>query len=138
MAMTTTQHRYNVLASNLLFVMFFLSIPINFFTKQGYFTPSMHSGIFVVYCMVTALILVLFYVIRRGKSWAKILYIILFIWPLADNIWHFKRNAPELFATPLHTLNFALQNGLQLIAVVLLVLSFFKREPAQPPIVVGE
>ena len=103
MAMTTTQHLYNVLASNLLFVMFFLSIPINFFTKQGYFTPSMHSGIFVVYCMVTALILVLFYVIRRGKAWAKILYIILFIWPLADSLWHFKRNAPELFATPLHT-----------------------------------
>ena len=54
MPMTPTQRRYNVLASNLLFAAFILTIPFNYFTKEGYFDKTLSHGAYVALVVLSA------------------------------------------------------------------------------------
>ena len=132
MPITPTQHRYNVLASNVLFATFFLTIPINYITKQGYFDQTMAHSSYVALWVLTPLIFGWYYLIRRGRRWAMILLVVTFISNLAFFAWRFDHMAPKLFATPLRTFSYLMQQVAQLVVVVLILLSLFNRTPPEP------
>ena len=127
--MLPSQYRYNVLASNLLFAAFFLSISLNYLTNQGYFDQTMAYSTNVALWVATPLTLGWFYLIQRGRRWAMTLLVVTFVLNLAFFAWRFDQVAPKLFATPLRTFSYLMQQIAQLVAVVLILLRLFNSSP---------
>ena len=131
--MTPTQHRYNVLASNLLYAGYFGSTLMNFFTHEGFFARNLPPRTLWVLLASLPLVLGLYYLIRRGNAWAKWLFVILYLTSVVATIWTETHRFPiARFRGNVNLVNEVGQYLLHGTAVVLIIMSFFKKPPAQP------
>lgn len=131
--MTPTQHRYNILASSLLYLAFFLPLPLDFINKQGFFNPNKPDVNYMGVYAIMVVSLGLYYGIRRGWQWVKILFLLISAGALLATMWHFDQIKIGLYAHHVALASFVMQKVLQLAAIVLIVLSFFQKGPAQLP-----
>jgi hypothetical protein len=132
--MTLTRHSCNVLASALLFLGYIGSILLNSFTHEGFFAPHLPPRTLIVLLASTPLVLGLYYLIGRGKQWAQVLFVTLYLLSLGITAWQDTHHFPvPAFQGKLQLVNHWGQYLLHGAAVVLIVLSFFKREPTMPP-----
>lgn len=122
------QHRYDVIATNLLFAGFLLGIAVDLYTKTGLFNfqSKIVSRQFFLTAVFISLLLTLahYYYIRQGYRWAKILFFIFFGMGLLFNIVDFKGVAAKQFVSPIKEVSFAMQWLLQLAAFSLLVIGY--------------
>jgi uncharacterized membrane protein YedE/YeeE len=122
------QHRYDIVATNLLFAGFLLGIGVNFLTQETLFNfqSKILSKQFILTTAVLSLLLTLvhYYYIRQGYRWAKILFFIFFGANLVFIIVDFKGIAAKHFVSPIKEVSFAVQWLLQLAACILLVIGY--------------
>ena len=129
--MTLTRHGCNVIASALLFLGYVGSSVMNFFTHEGFFAPHLPPRTLLVLLASLPLVLGLYYQIGRGKTWAQALFVALYLLSLGITAWQDTHRFPvPAFQGELQLANQWGQYLLHGTAVVLLLLGFFKREPA--------
>lgn len=127
---TTQQHRYEIWASNLLFLTCAISTAVGLLTARGYLPRHRGPAQYGYLSMYTTAppLLVVYYYVRRGASVAKILFLLLYAFILLQIISGWR---PLIaYATPAGIVHLLVQQGLQIGACVLLFLSF--RTPAKP------
>ena len=132
--MTLTRHGCNVFASALLFLGYGYSTVLNFFTREGFFAPHLPPRTLLVLLASLPVVLGLYYLIGRGNRWAQALFVTLYLLSLGVAAWQDTHRFPvPAFRGELQLVNQWGQHLLHGAAVVLILLSFFKREPAWPP-----
>ncbi|OGX91268.1 hypothetical protein [Hymenobacter coccineus] len=124
------QHRYEVWASNLLFLTFAISTAVGLLVALGYLPRHRGPAQYGYLSMYTAAppLLVVYYYIRRGARVAKILFLLLYAFVLLQIISGWRPLTS--YATPAGIVHLLAQQGLQIGACVLLFLSF--RTPTKP------
>jgi hypothetical protein len=122
------QHRYDILATNMLFTACLLGFAVDFLTQQGMF--NFQSNIlsrqfyFTVIGISMLLTLAHYYYIRQGYRWAKILYLIFFGVYVVFTILDFKGISAKHFVSPIKIISFAVGWLLQLAACSLLLIGY--------------
>lgn len=127
----TQQRRYEILASNLLLGGCLVGLLANYFLKQGYWTKSLSVTSVLT---VTVGFLVVFwqaYYIRKGRRWAKLLYVLLTIAGLFIIALDYKRTLVGKLDSPAIASNYIAQQLLALGVAVILLLSL--RKPSIEP-----
>jgi hypothetical protein len=124
---TTQQHRYEVWASELLYLTFTVSFIIDFILGCGYFAPHKSPGQYFLLFGVNPLLLFVYYKIRQGVKGAKTLFMTLYAFVLLQLL--SGGLSPASYDTPLEAGNLLVQHGLQVGACLLLLLSL--RTPAE-------
>jgi hypothetical protein len=121
-----TQHRYDILASNLLFVGFLFAAVFNFLTNADLLKNPIFSGPAsgVLVLLSAVIVLGYYYCIRQGYRWAKLLFFIFFGFSVLFLILGFKKVVATQFTSPLNGVGFAVQWLLRIAAFWLLVISF--------------
>jgi hypothetical protein len=121
---TAQQHRYEVWASELLYLTFTVSFLADFVLGQGYFAA--HKNYLLLFG-ANPLLLFIYYKIRKGIKGAKTLFLTLYAFVLLQLL----RGglSPASYDTPLKLANLLVRHGLQLGACLLLLLSL--RMPAE-------
>jgi hypothetical protein len=124
---TTQQHRYEVWASELLYLTSTVSFFADFILDQGYFAAHKSVGQYILLFGANPLLLFVYYKIRQGAKGAKTLFLTLYAFVLLQLL----RGglSPTSYDTPLKLANLLVQHGLQLGACLLLLLSL--RLPAE-------
>lgn len=122
------QHRYDIVATNLLFACFIIGVVVDLYTRKGVFnfqSKIISQQAFLVIVIISLLFsLAHYYFIRQGYRWAKILFFIFFTFSVVFLIADYKGVAAKQFVSPLKTANYFLQCLLQLIATGLLIMSY--------------
>lgn len=121
-----TQHRYDILASNLLFVGFLFGVVFNFLTNSDLLNSPIFSGPASGILMLLSAVIVLgyYYCIRQGYRWAKVLFFIFFVFSALLLVLGFKKVVATQFTSPLNGVSFVVQWLLRIAAFWLLVISF--------------
>jgi hypothetical protein len=129
---SSVQPYYDKLASNLLFIGFFISCIIIGFSRPGLldspFYKSNNSFAVIVYSISTLLLLFQYYCIRRGKMWAKVLLVVFFLSGLLLLVLDFKGALANGLNTPLKVANYILGDLLQAAAIFLAFRYKFNKE----------
>lgn len=126
-----TQHRYDILASNLLFASFLAGVVFNFLTNSNLFNSPIFSGPAsgVLALLSAVIVLGYYYCIRQGYRWAKLLFFIFFGFSLLLLVLGFKKVVATQFTSPLNEVSFAVQWLLRIAAFWLLIISFRSTRP---------
>lgn len=74
---TTQKSKYDVWASNLLFLAFALSLLMGFLRHTSYFADELSTKDYIILYLIQPLVLVLYYYIRQGSRPAKTLFLAL-------------------------------------------------------------
>lgn len=125
---TTQQHRYEVWASNMLYLTFAVSVVADFLLRRGYFAPHKSTGQYLMLYLASPFLLYVYYKIRQGVKGAKTLFLTLYAFVLFQLL--NGGLSPASYDTPLEAINLLVQHGLQVGASLLLLLSL--RTPAEP------
>jgi hypothetical protein len=120
---THQQHKYDIWASNLLFLGFGLSLPMNYLLHKGYFASGLQTKDYIILYLISPLILVMYYYIRKGVRAVKILFLTLYGVTLMEFLPSNSGSIPT--DATLKTFDFFSQHILQLGAGVLILLSFW-------------
>ena len=113
---TAQQRRYEVWASDLLFLTFTVSFVADFVLRCGYFAPHKSTGQYFL--------LFVYYKIRQGVKAAKTLFLTLYAFVLLQLL--SGGLSPTSYDTPLELGNLLVQHGLQVGACLLLLLSLWR------------
>jgi hypothetical protein len=124
---TTQQHRYEVWASDLLFLTFTVSFIADFLLGCGYFALHKSTGQYFLLFGVNPFLLFVYYKIRQGVKGAKTLLLTLYAFVLLQLL--SGGLPPTSYDTPLELGNLLVQHGLQVGACLLLLLSL--RTPSE-------
>jgi hypothetical protein len=130
--MALTRHRCNVLASALLVLGYVGSTFLNYFTHEGFFAPHLPPRTLLVLLAATPLVLGLYYLIGRGIRWAQAQFVTLYLLSVGVTAWQDTHRFPvPAFQGGVELVNQWGQYVLHGIAVILILLSFFKSAPLQ-------
>lgn len=121
----TQQHRFEVWASNLLYLTFAVSVVADYLLGHGYFAPHKSTAQYLTLYAATPLLLWVYYKIRQGVKGAKTLFLTLYAFVL----FHLMSDGlpPTSYDTPLEVASLLVQHGLQVCACLLLLVSL--RQP---------
>ncbi len=134
--MTLAQkHRYEVLASNLIYLGTLVFTTINFFVKQGFWGPHTSRTGLALIIVISLFILWVAYLIRKGRKWAKLVYILITIIGILPLLLDFKRFASISLTSTSVTVNFIAQEVLYVGISTFLLLSL--RKPTPEPLSVA-
>ena len=125
------QTKQDILATNILFAALFLTIPVNYVIKDGYFSQTISKTAFTALIVVTPFILAHYYYIRAGYKWAKVLFVILSGLSLLFLVLDFKRIAAGSLDTLPKMTNFFIQQVIQFVAFILVLVSLSKSKNRQ-------
>ena len=122
------QHRYETLASKLIFIAFVVFTIVNYFTKQGFWAvnPAPTRTTLVLSALVYPWFLWLTYCVGKGRRWAKMTYLLLTSSGILFTILDYKRLAPKLFFSPAATSSYFTQQVVYLGISILILLSLRK------------
>ena len=120
---TRQQHKYDIWASNLLFLGFGLSLLMGFLRHTGYFASDLQTKDYITLYLITPLLLVMYYYIRKGVRAVKILFLTLYGVTLVQFLPSNSGSIPT--DATLKTFDFFSQHILQLGAGVLILLSLW-------------
>lgn len=122
------QHKYDRVASNMLFISLLISSLVNLLAQNGLATFQSkflsRPALLTVATLLVLLELVHYYYIRRGYRWAKILFFVFFGLNVLFLLVDFKGIAAKQFISPLKEINFVVQWLFQIAAFSLLVIGF--------------
>ncbi|MCA8830503.1 hypothetical protein [Hymenobacter pini] len=120
---TVQKHRFDVWASNLLFLAFGLSVLMNYLRHTGYFAPTLQTKDYIMLYLISPVLLVAYYYIRKGFREAKTLVLALCGVTLLNTL----TSSHNFISSedPLKTFDFLSQPLLYLAASILLLLSLW-------------
>lgn len=121
---STQPSKYDRWASNALFLAFGLSVVTNFFLKRGYFASDQHTKDYVTLYLITPLLLVVYYYIRKGLRGAKLFFLAVYGVLLFELIT--KGIGAVMASTPLLMFDFISQHILQATASIFIIVSFLR------------
>ncbi|MDU0372103.1 hypothetical protein ACFPAF_17000 [Hymenobacter endophyticus] len=122
--MTTIQkHRYDIWASNLLFLAFGLSVLMGYLRQRDYFAPDLNTQDYIMHYLIAPVLLVVYYYIRKGIREVKTLFLALY----GATLLNILTSSYSFISSedPLKTFDFLSQQLLYLAASVLLLLSLW-------------
>lgn len=124
--MISQQHKYDIVAANLLFVGFLFGTVISLATNSSLLSSTIFSGpaSWVLTIISVVVVLAHYYFIRQGYRWAKILFFIFFGFSALFLLLGFKKVVDTQFTSPLKAISFALQWLSRVVAFILLLISF--------------
>jgi hypothetical protein len=125
---TRQQRQYDIWASNLLFFAFGLSLPINYVLHEGFFASNLQAKDYVVLYLISPVMLVLYYYIRKGERAVKTLFLVLYGLAILQILSHSSSYIPT--NASLETFDFFSQHTITLTACLLILLSFRSTKPA--------
>ncbi|MBO3270732.1 hypothetical protein [Hymenobacter defluvii] len=129
----TQSRKYDIWASNALFLTFGLSVLMGFLRHTGYFASDLQTKDYLQLYLITPFLLLIYYYIRKGLRPAKTLFLVLYGLVLI-NIISYGTQA-SWFDTGLKTFDFLSQHFLQTLAGLLILLSLLvsKKEKQSVP-----
>jgi|GEM_PF-3244177 len=123
------QRRYDTWAAGLLFFGSIVATIVNYFTKQGFWKPTLTHKALLMLLLFQPLYLAWVYFIWKGKRWAKIIYITTSALGLLAFL--FLPTPADIRAAPVAArLNLNAQNVMAFSVCLLLVLSLPRPKPA--------
>lgn len=99
------QQRLDQLAAGLLLGGTILATSVNYFTKQGFWSPNLKHSALIALIVFQPFYLVQLYYISKGKRWAKLCYLVLEGLGLIGWALSYKRVAAIEFTSPVATMN---------------------------------
>jgi cell division protein FtsW (lipid II flippase) len=126
------QHRYEVVASNLLIIGTVVSTLINYYYKKSFWDTHMSHTTHLAILVLLPLFIWQLYSIRKGKRWAKLSYVVLTVIGWGFLVLDYKRMVAKVFTSTPIAVNSIAQYLLTVAIVVLLILSL--RKPALEPL----
>jgi len=124
------QHKYEVWASNLLYLTFVVSLVTDFILKCGYFAPHKSGSQLVMLYVITPFLLFVYYKIRQGVKGAKTLflacYALVVFQIISDGL------SPAAYDTELKAFSLAAQHTSQILACLFILLSLRTPASKQP------
>jgi hypothetical protein len=105
---TAQQRRTDILASNVLFGSLTFSIVILLLRIWIFkiLPTSLHPAIWLTIATPIALCAGIYYAIRLGKHWAKLLLLLIFVLGLAFNVWDYQTLVRSLHSDRLYVTNY--------------------------------
>jgi len=128
------QRRYEVLASNLIYWGTLVNTVVNFFIKKGFWDTQGSRRALIILLIITIFILWVAYLIRKGRRWAKIVYVVIAIVGILPLIIDYHRFASISFTSRAATVSYFVQEILYVSIGVILVLSLRKPTPEVAPV----
>lgn len=115
------QHKYEVWASNLLYLTFTISLITDFVLEYGYFAPHKSMGQYLILYGVNPLLLFVYYKIRQGLKSAKTFFLVCY----AFVIFHIFSDGVDAssYDTELKTFSLVAQHTSQILACLFMLLS---------------
>lgn len=120
----TQPTKYDIWASNALFLAFGLSIVTNFFLKRGYFGSDLHTKDYVTLYLIAPFLLFVYYKIRKGLRGAKIFFLTIYGVLLFELLT--KGTGAVMASSPLYKFDFISQHVLQATASILIIISLLQ------------
>lgn len=121
--METQQHKYDIWASNLLFLGFGISLPMNLLLHKGYFASGLQTKDYIILYLISPVVLIIYYFIRKGVRAVKILFLALYGVTLVQFLPNNSSSIPT--GATLKTVDFFSQHILQLGGSLLILLSLW-------------
>lgn len=119
---TSQQHKYDIWASNLLFLAFGLSVGMGYLRHRGYFANDLQPKDYITLYLINPILLACYYYIRKGLRPVKTLFLTLYGLVLIQII---RTGSPVFSDASLKTFDFVSQHFLQLGASLLMLLSLW-------------
>jgi hypothetical protein len=119
---TAQQRRIDILASNVLFGSLLFSIAILLLRTWIFklLPVSLHPAIWLTVLTPIALCAGIYYAIRLGQHWAKLLLLLVFTLGVAFNVWDYRTLVHSLHSDRLNVINYVVGYMCQVWALVLL------------------
>jgi hypothetical protein len=119
---TAQQRRTDIRASNVLFGSLLFSIVILLLRIWIFklLSTSLHPAIWLTVLTPVALCAGIYYAIRLGQHWAKLLLLLVFILGVAFNVWDYQTLVYSLHSDRLYVINYIVGYVCQVWALVLL------------------
>ena len=118
------QHKYDKLASYLLFLAFGLSVVFNYFLKEGYFINNNNQKGYIILWVFTPIVLLIYYYIGKGHKGAKTTFLALYGLVVITSLANYQGAIASQLTMPLKAINYVSQNVLQLLACALMIVGF--------------